>query len=217
MSTNRHPIRVWLDRVLIAVGVACLLFYGAVTVNTWRYQKEAKVRVEEMVTIERPPAIQRALPDISKALKTGEIIGRVDIPRLKLSAAVAEGDDEKTLRKAVGHLPDTPLPWQRTGNVAFAAHRDGLFRPLERIKVKDDVRVVTPRGEYHYIVTKTQIVDPDDVWVLAPTKTPTVTLITCYPFSFVGNAPQRFIVQAELVGHIAGSVLTGSVVRSQDQ
>ena len=73
--------------------------------------------------------------------------------------------------------------------------------------------VVTARGEYHYRVKKTHIVDPDDVWVLAPTETPTITLITCYPFSFVGNAPQRFIVQAELVGQVAGSVLTGSVVR----
>jgi sortase A len=126
---------------------------------------------------------------------------------------MAEGDDEKTLTRAVGHLPDTPLPWHRRGNVGLAAHRDGLFRPLEGIKAKDYVRLVTPRGEYHYRVTKTEIVDPDDVWVLTPTKKPTVTLITCYPFSFVGNAPQRFIVQAELVGHVSGTVLTGSVAR----
>jgi sortase A len=138
---------------------------------------------------------------------------RVDIPRLRLSAAVAEGDDEKTLGKAVGHLPDTPLPWQRRGNVALAAHRDGLFRPLERIRLEDDVKVVTAHGEFHYRVKKTHIVDPDDVWVIAPTDTPTITLITCYPFSFVGNAPRRFIVHAELVGHVAGSVLTGAVVQ----
>jgi sortase A len=203
----------WVNRVLVAVGVACAIFYGAVTVSTWRYQRDAKVRVEKMVTIDRPPAIQKALPDVSEKIKTGEIIGRVDIPRLKLSAAIAEGDDESTLRRAVGHLPDTPLPWQRSGNVGLAAHRDGLFRPLEGIKVKDDVRVVTPRGEYHYVVTKTQIVDPDDVWVLAPTTQPTITLITCYPFSFVGNAPQRFVVQAQLTGQVTGAVLTGSVVR----
>jgi sortase A len=203
---------VWLNRVLVAIGLACIIFYGAVTVSTWRYQRDAKVRLEKMVTIDRPPSIQKALPDVSKRIETGEIIGRLDIPRLKISAAVAEGDDEHTLRAAVGHLPDTPMPWQR-GNVGLAAHRDGLFRPLERIKVNDDVRVVTPRGEYHYVVKKTQIVDPDDVWVLAPTSAPTITLITCYPFSFVGNAPQRFIVQAQLVGHIAGSVLTGSVVK----
>jgi LPXTG-site transpeptidase (sortase) family protein len=181
-------------------------------VKTWRFQRDAKIRVEKMVTIERPPSIQERVPHVSR-LKTGEIIGRVDMPRIKLSAAVAEGDDEKTLQMAVGHLPDTPLPWQRAGNVALAAHRDGLFRPLENVELKDEVRIVTPRGEYHYRVTKKHIVDPDDVWVLAPTATPTITLITCYPFSFVGNAPRRFIVQAELVGHVAGSVLKGSVVK----
>jgi sortase A len=213
MSAERHVVRTWINRVLVAVGIACIVFYGVVTVSTWRYQRDAKVRLEKMVTIERPPTIQKTLPGPSKKIKTGEIIGRVDIPRLKLSAAVAEGDDEKTLRSAVGHLPDTPLPWQRSGNVGLAAHRDGLFRPLERIKVKDDVRVVTPRGEYHYVVTKTQIVDPDDVWVLAPTARPTITLITCYPFSFIGNAPRRFIVQAQLIGQVTGAVLTGSVVQ----
>jgi sortase A len=205
-------VNAWINRALIALGMACVIFYGVVTVNTWRFQRDAKIRVEKMVTIERPPSLQRKLPDANRP-KTGEVIGRVDIPRLRLSAAMAEGDDEKTLSKAVGHLPDTPLPWHRRGNVGLAAHRDGLFRPLEQIKVKDDVRLITPRGEYHYRVTKTQIVDPDDVWVLAPTSKPTVTLITCYPFSFVGNAPQRFIVQAELTGHVSGSVLTGKAVR----
>ena len=203
----------WIDRALIAFGIACLLFYSAVTVNTWRYQRTAKDHVEEMVSVERSRETQAQLPDASKPLRIGEIIGKVDIPRLKLSAAVAEGDDEKTLRKAVGHLPDTALPWHRRGNVAIAAHRDGLFRRLENIRLDDDVRVVTSRGEYHYRVTKTHIVDPDDLWVIAPTQVPTITLITCYPFSFVGNAPRRFVVQAELVGHVAGSVLTGSVVQ----
>lgn len=201
------------NRALIAFGLACLLFYSVVTVQAWRYQQVAKSQVEQMASIERPPALREEMPDTSKPLESGEIIGRVDIPRIRLSAAVAEGDDERTLGKAVGHLPDTPLPWQRRGNVALAAHRDGLFRPLEKIRLDDDVRVVTPKGEYHYRVKKTQIVDPDDVWVIAPTETPTITLITCYPFSFVGNAPRRFIVQAELVGHVAGSVLTGSVVK----
>ena len=71
---------------------------------------------------------------------------------------------------------------------------------------------MTSRGEYHYKVKKTYIVDPDDVWVLAPTGVATITLITCYPFSFVGHAPQRFVVQAELVGEVAGSALAGLVV-----
>jgi sortase A len=205
---------VWISRGLVAVGLTCLVFYSVVTVYTWRYQRAAKSRVEQMISIERPAAaVREYVPDVSKPLKTGEIIGRVDIPRLRLSAAVAEGDDDKTLGNAVGHLPDTPLPWHRRGNVALAAHRDGLFRSLEGVRLNDDVRVVTSRGEFHYRVTKTHIVDPDDVWVIAPTDTPTITLITCYPFTFIGNAPRRFIVKAELVEDLGGSVLKGSVVR----
>jgi sortase A len=203
----------WMSRALIALGLACLIFYSVVTVHTWRYQRAAKAQVEQMVSVERPTLVRAYVPDVSKPLKTGEIIGRVDIPRLKLSAAVAEGDDDKTLGNAVGHLPDTPLPWHRRGNVALAAHRDGLFRSLEGVRLDDDVRVVTSRGEFRYRVTKTHIVDPDDVWVIAPTDTPTITLITCYPFAFIGNAPRRFIVQAELVEDPGGSVLKGSVVR----
>lgn len=202
-----------LNGALFVFGAACLIFYSLVTVQTWRYQRAAKAKVAQMVSAQHPAELVEAPPAVSRPLTAGELIGRVDIPRLKLSAAVAEGDDKKTLGKAVGHLPETPLPWHRKGNVAFAAHRDGLFRPLERIRLNDDVRVVTPRGEYHYRVTRTHIVDPDDVWVLAQTQTPTITLITCYPFSFVGNAPQRFVVQAELIGQVAGTVLTGSVVR----
>jgi sortase A len=129
------------------------------------------------------------------------------------SREVPSATASRTLGTAIGHLPDTPLPWDRRGNVALAAHRDGLFRPLEKIRLGDDVRVRTPRGEYHYKVTKTHIVDPDDVWVIAPTHTPTITLITCYPFSFVGNAPRRFIVHAELAPDIGTAALAGSVVQ----
>jgi len=146
-------------------------------------------------------------------ISNGDLIGRVDVPRLKLSAVIAEGDDDSTLGKAVGHLPDTPLPWQ-PGNVGIAAHRDTLFRPLRNIRLDDEVKVVTPRGEYLYRVRKTQIVNPEDVWVLAPTSTPTLTLITCYPFSFVGHAPKRFVVQAERVlPDLPGSPLKGSIVQ----
>ena len=203
-----------LAKVLTAFGAACLLIYGIATFRTWHYQREAKTEVEQMVRVdERTPEVTEKLPAPERPLAVGELIGRVDLPRLGVSAAVAEGDDERTLSKAVGHLPDTPLPWQRYGNVGIAAHRDGLFRRLEHVRLNDEVRLVTPRGEYQYRVTKTHIVDPDDVWVLAPTTHPTITLITCYPFAFIGNAPQRFIVQAELVGHLAGSALTGSVVQ----
>ena len=209
----RGDARAWTSRGLLALGLICLVYYSVANVYTLRYQRAAKSQVEQMVSIERPPAARVVVPDTTNSLKSGELIGRIDIPRLELSAAVAEGDDDKTLGKAVGHLPDTPLPWQRRGNVGLAAHRDGLFRKLEGIRIGDDIRLVTTRGEFHYQVKKTHIVDPDDVWVIAPTATPTITLITCYPFSFVGNAPHRFIVQAELVEDPGGSVLKGTVVR----
>jgi sortase A len=209
VRSRRHR---WASRLLVSIGLACVAYYSVATVRTWRYQRAAKSQVEQMIGLARPPAYEPA-SGASRPLEPGEIIGRVDIPRLKLSAAIAEGDDERTLGTAIGHLPDTPLPWDRRGNVALAAHRDGLFRPLEKIRLGDDVRVRTPRGEYHYKVTKTHIVDPDDVWVIAPTHTPTITLITCYPFSFVGNAPRRFIVHAELAPDIGTAALAGSVVQ----
>ena len=111
-------------------------------------------------------------------------------------APVIEVDDDSTLKRAVGHLPDTPLPWEG-GNSAFAGHRDGLFRPLKDIKVGDEIRFRTSRAEFRYRVTGTSIVTPDDLSVLDQRTGPSLTLITCYPFHYVGNAPKRFIIRAE--------------------
>jgi sortase A len=122
----------------------------------------------------------------------------LEIPRLGLSAPVVEGDDADALRGAAGHLPDTPHPWEN-GNSAIAAHRDGLFRPLRRIRVGDEVRVQTVHGPIRYKVRDTRIVEPTDLSVLQPTRGATLTLITCYPFNYVGAAPQRFIVHADRV------------------
>jgi len=206
----------WLERSLLIFGVVCLSLYAVVRAHTAVYQNHAKAEIEKHAgEMEQHTASGASIslpPEIS--VKQGDLLGRVDVPRLKLSAAVAEGDDDSTLGKAVGHLPDTPLPWQSSGNVAFAAHRDGLFRPLKDIRIGDDIRVVTTRGEFAYRVTRTQIVGPNDVWVLAPTPNPTLTLITCYPFSFVGHAPQRFVVQAERLGpEPAGVAIKGTVLQ----
>lgn len=199
-------LRAWASRIMAAAGAACVVVYGAANVETWRYQRHANAAVEKAVAARAVPA---SVP------KRGDLIGRLEIPRLKLSAAVAEGDDDETLKKAIGHLPETPLPWHTRGNVAIAAHRDGLFRRLEGIQENDEIRIVTARGNYSYRVSKTHIVNPDDLWVIRPTEVPTLTLITCYPFSFVGNAPQRFVVQAEMPGHRAGRALKGKVVQDK--
>jgi LPXTG-site transpeptidase (sortase) family protein len=126
------------------------------------------------------------------------VVGLLEIPRLRFSTPVLEGDDGATLRGAAGHLPDTPQPWEE-GNSAIAAHRDGIFRPLRNIRIGDELRVQTPHGEIRYKVSDTHIVLPTDLSVL-DSKTPhMLTLITCYPFNYIGAAPKRFIVHAERI------------------
>jgi sortase A len=115
-----------------------------------------------------------------------------------MASAILSGDGEDVLDVAIGHLPDTPKPWE-PGNSALAAHRDGLFRPLRRIRVGDEIVIRSDQGRQTYRVRQTKIVTPDDLSVLQPTSTQTLTLITCYPFNFVGSAPKRFIVHAERI------------------
>ena len=122
-------------------------------------------------------------------------IGRIDIPRLGVSAVVRAGSDARTLRLAVGHIAGTSLPGE-PGNVGLAAHRDTFFRRLRDIRPDDEIIVTTPEGTFRYSVSGTKIVSPTDVWVLDATERPALTLVTCYPFSYVGRAPQRFVVRA---------------------
>jgi len=124
------------------------------------------------------------------------LIGRLRIPRLRLAAMVREGADSSTLSRAVGHIPGTALPG-RTGNVALAGHRDTFFRSLRNIKKDDTIDFETENGTYHYRVESTEIVGPRDTSVLlAAKRQQTLTLVTCYPFYYVGSAPKRFIVRA---------------------
>jgi len=126
--------------------------------------------------------------------RTG-LIGRLEIPRLQLAVVAEEGDDRSTLRRAAGHVPGTSLPGE-PGNVVVAAHRDTLFRPLQDIRPRDQVRFVTPDGAFEYEVVRIEIVKPSRTEVLASGPEGEATLITCYPFGFVGPAPQRFVVRA---------------------
>ncbi len=177
-----------LERALFVVGAVCLGWYGGVRVAATHEQ----ARLSHELEITRAPAAAVA------PLAPRSFVGRIDVPRLKLSAAAREGIDDRTLEVAVGHVPGTGLPGGG-GNAAFAAHRDTFFRPLRGIHNGDEVFVTTPRGRYRYLVTSTRVVKPDDVAVLAPTTEPTLTLVTCYPFTFIGSAPYRFIVRAALL------------------
>ncbi len=108
---------------------------------------------------------------------------------------IMEGIDGKTLQLAVGHIPGTAIPGQQ-GNVGLAAHRDTFFRSLRRIHKDDEIHLTTLDGSFHYLVDSTQVVEPDDIQVLAPSADNILTLVSCYPFYFVGPAPNRFIVRA---------------------
>jgi sortase A len=186
----------WIERGLVAVGASCLLWVGATSLSAIVYQVEQSASQERVGQLLRRPGADLVANVVKTTLEAGSPIGRLEIPRIGLTAVVAEGDDEKTLKLAVGHLPDTPLPWQE-GNSALAGHRDSFFRPLRHIQVGDDIHLTTVRGTLRYRVTRHTVVDPAELWVLNPSPTVALTLITCYPFDYVGPAPRRFIVHAE--------------------
>lgn len=203
MGTPRQarPVRAdalrWLERALIAIAIACLGYYGYVSAEAFLYQRFENRELDAILRTHEPPAAH----DVGAARgapRRGTTVGRIEIPRLGVSAIIKAGSDARTLQLAVGHIPGTALPG-KDGNVGLAGHRDTFFRRLRDIQGDDTIRVTTPDGVYLYRVDRTDVVDPDDVWVLDPTNHPALTLVTCYPFTWVGNAPQRFIVRAQLV------------------
>ncbi len=176
--------------LLLLAGGALLVWCGVVwsggAIFDW-YEGRALAKVAK-----HDAAAHRTLP---LAPQPHEVIGRLAIPRLHVSAVVLEGDDDAALRFAAGHVPGTALPAQ-TGNVGIAAHRDTVFRHLRNIAIKDVILLTTPDGAYHYRVVSTEIVRPQDTGVLDSSSGEELTLVTCYPFSYIGAAPLRFIVHA---------------------
>jgi len=122
----------------------------------------------------------------------GAAVGRLRIPRLGIDLAVFEGVSEKVLRQGPGHVPRTALPGA-AGNCVIAAHRDGFFRPLRNARAGDRVVVSTASGEIEYRLWKRRVVEPTEVSAMRPTSRPRLTLLTCYPFSWIGPAPSRLI------------------------
>ncbi len=141
------------------------------------------------ILINRPKEHERLTP------VEGSLLGEIEIPRIGLSSIILEGTEPGTLRRAVGHIPGTALPGQ-SGNLCIAGHRDTFFRPLRRVKAGDEVVVKTPTGTVLYRVKSAQVVRPEDAQVLDNTLVDVVTLVTCYPFHFIGTAPKRFVVRA---------------------
>jgi sortase A len=167
-------------------------YCGLLLADGWIFQKQESRHLEELRL--SPSTSSRSSPT---PLTPGSI-GRIEIPRLGLSVIVVEGVDKRSLRRAAGHIPGTALPGQ-PGNVGVSAHRDTFFRPLRNIQPSDMILFTTTLGDYRYRVISTEIVDEYAVAVLAPSRNEVLTLVTCYPFYFVGPAPKRFIVRAERI------------------
>ncbi len=136
-------------------------------------------------------------PSSRSAPKSSQLLGRLEIPSLHLSTPILDDDDTASLLLGAGHIRGTAFPGG-LGNFVIAAHRDTYFRPLAGIKAGMTMRVVTPEETFLYLVDSTKIVLPEDVDVLDVGDTPQMTLITCYPFHYIGAAPKRFIVSAHL-------------------
>jgi sortase A len=183
--------------LLMICGGAALGWCLAVMADAYIAQWLARERLESMP----PPTTSSApaLPAPSGAIpEAGTPLAELSIPRIGLSVVVLEGSDEHTLRRGLGHIETTPLPGE-SGNVAIAGHRDSFFRPLRNIQVGDDIMLDTPGERVHYRVLSFRVVNPSEISVIDPTTDPVLTLVTCYPFYFIGSAPDRFVVRASLV------------------
>lgn len=191
-------VRRGIEYGLAIAGAGALAWCAWVWIGAAAFQSTARRRFEGALGPQRAAPAKRTAPAASKpaAIVEGDLVARLDIPRLKLSTMVIEGDGERDLRRAVGHIPGTAFPWQ-SGNTALAGHRDTFFRPLRFIRTGDSITLRTLDGAFRYRVVKTAVVSPDDVAVLQPTPRSTLTLVTCYPFHYIGAAPKRFIVTAE--------------------
>ena len=194
----------WGQRGFFACAILLLGYCGFALVDAWIFQRRESreldrlLRARQVASQGTPQPGTSTAPKSAPAVAIDGLIGRIEIPRLLLSAVVAEGVDKITLRRAVGHIPGTALPGQ-AGNVGLAGHRDTFFRSLKDVKIKDEVQLSTLAGNFNYEVESLRVVDPDNVGVLAPSGRNVLTLVTCYPFYFVGPAPERWIVRARQV------------------
>jgi sortase A len=196
----RARIQTVLSFLLIAAGAA-LLFFGARDYFGARLGQSEAARDFERPIPDSVEARAAAEPASARQVAVGDTLAKLKIPRLGAELYVVEGDGARELRRGPGHLAGSAQPGG-DGNCIIAGHRDTHFRVLKDIREGDDIVLETQTGQYLYRVKKTHIVTPDDTDSLRPTATPELNLITCYPFYYVGSAPKRFVVEAQLAGSV---------------
>jgi sortase A len=198
-SRRAHWSLRWSRNAFLVTGILALGYSGFVVLDSKLYQGIQDRRFQQQLESHRPPIARASeVANLPVAPVPGQALGRIEIARIGLTAMIMEGTDGRTLRRAVGHVRGTPMPGNQ-GNVAIAGHRDTFFRPLRNVQQDDEITLTTLDGSYRYLVDSTQVVSPEDTQVLDNSGDTILTLVTCYPFYFVGPAPKRFIVRAHRI------------------
>lgn len=187
----------------LAFGLLALGYAGFVLVDAHAYQALEMKKFKQAGLLSEP-----------HILMEGDVIGEIQVPRLGLNVIVVQGVSPANLRRAVVHLSESALPGE-WGNVALAGHRDTFFRPLSDIRLGDGIRFKTSEGSFDYVVESIEVVAPTDIRVLEPWSGHDLTLLTCFPFHYVGPAPKRFVVRArEFDGVLQERPAKGNEVKS---
>jgi len=168
----------------LAFGILAMGYAGFVFADSHAYQALEMKKFKQAGLLSEP-----------HILAEGDVIGEIQVPRLGLNAIVVQGDSPANLRRAVGHLSKSALPGE-WGNVALAGHRDTFFRTLRDIRLGDEIKFKTRERSFEYLVESIEVVAPTDIRVLKSSTGHDLTLLTCFPFHYVGPAPNRFVVRA---------------------
>jgi len=181
----------WTRLLLMLTGVLALAYVGLTLLNARSFQNAASQTLDKQIhTVGLRPIIQAR-----KIVKEGDVVGRIEIPRIGMSVMVLQGTTARTLRLGAGHIEGTALPGE-AGNVGIAGHRDTFFRGLKDIHRDDEILLQTVDGIARYKVDWIQITAPGDGGIVSPTTESGLTLVTCYPFHYIGAAPERYVVHA---------------------
>ena len=214
VPTRSNVFITWSRYLLFGIGILALGYVGFASLDARLYQAaQSRQFQQQLNSLKSPAGGVRTLHatdqtgtgangasagTVGIAAQQDPALGRIEIGTIGLTAMILEGADARTLRRAVGHIPGTALPGQQ-GNVVITGHRDTFFRPLRNIQMDDEITLTTLNGSYRYRVDSTEIVEPEDTRVLGDSDDAALTLVTCYPFYFVGPAPKRFIVHAHMI------------------
>ncbi|MGE6259411.1 class D sortase [Heyndrickxia sporothermodurans] len=183
--------------------LSCLFFLGGlliVGINGFKLLQDPnqKVSIQQTVKAEETTQSNNVQTLYKRAPQKGEILGQLLIPKIRAELPIFEGADEDELVKGVGHFSKSVLPGEKDNSV-LSGHRDTVFRKLGQMKKNDLLIVKTEAGQFKYKINKIRIVDADDRTVIVPKPRATLTVTTCYPFNFIGDAPKRFILVADLI------------------